>query len=287
MDVDLKEQGANLREIIKNEVNPETPLMIVHGSGVEPSDNISMLWEEFKPEELKKKEKEQITNPDEEKEKPKAKKEEKDDKNQKEKDDKDKEKEIKPRCVITTLNQDQWQNTRATLKDMAKVGGWVYVANTHLTLQSIPELEKTLDDIKLSNPHPNFKLIISTNPHPDYPISLLQRCNKITFELPKGIGNNMARLFDDLSKEPLLQENNPVNKYERMTSNNLSLLNLSTLLLCSTQFYWKEENIRDMDGQNSMISITVTLRYALIFFVPIANHMLILKISHGKQFKNL
>ena len=197
LDVDLKEQGANLREIIKNEVNPETPLMIVHGSGVEPSDNISMLWEEFKPEELKKKEKEQITNPDEEKEKPKAKKEEKDDKNQKEKDDKDKEKEIKPRCVITTLNQDQWQNTRATLKDMAKVGGWVYVANTHLTLQSIPELEKTLDDIKLSNPHPNFKLIISTNPHPDYPISLLQRCNKITFELPKGIGNNMARLFDD------------------------------------------------------------------------------------------
>ena len=53
------------------------------------------------------------------------------------------------------------------------------------------------------------------------------------------------------------------------------------------KFYWKEENIRDMDGQNSTISITVTLRYALIFFVPIANHMLILKISHGKQFKNL
>ena len=227
LDVDLKEQGANLREIIKNEVNPETPLMIVHGSGVEPSDNISMLWEEFKPEELKKKEQQQLTGQNEEEEKKgkqkgkdekeKEKEKEKEDKNakDKDKDKEDKEKEIKPRCVITTLNQDQWQNTRATLKDMAKVGGWVYVANTHLTLQSIPDLEKTLDDIKLSNPHPNFKLIISTNPHPNYPISLLQRCNKITFELPKGIGNNMARLFDDLSKETLPGDSNVINKYEK------------------------------------------------------------------------
>ena len=46
---------------------------------------------------------------------------------------------------------------------MAKVGGWVYIANTHLTLQGIPLFEKTMDDIKLSNPHPNFKIIISTS----------------------------------------------------------------------------------------------------------------------------
>ena len=214
LDVELKEQGSNLRDIVKNEVNPDTPLLIVHGSGVEPSDNIAMLWEEFKPEELKKKEKEMMNNTiNQDEDKPKPKPSDKDkDKTGKDK-DKD-EKEIKPRYVITTLNQDQWQNARATLIDMAKVGGWVYIANTHLTIQNIPLLEKTLDDIKLSSPHPNFKLIISTNSHPDYPISLLQRCNKITFELPKGIGNNMSRLFDDLSKEAL-PETSPSNKYEK------------------------------------------------------------------------
>ena len=99
---------------------------------------------------------------------------------------------------------------------MAKVGGWVYIANTHLTLQGIPQFEKTLDDIRASTPHPNFKIIISTNPHPNYPISLLQRCNKITFELPHGIGNNMALLFDDLSKENSNENTgNVISKYEK------------------------------------------------------------------------
>ena len=44
---------------------------------------------------------------------------------------KDEEEEIKPRCIITTLNQDQWLLTHQQLLDMAKVGGWIYVANIH------------------------------------------------------------------------------------------------------------------------------------------------------------
>ena len=53
LDVDLKEQGANLAEIITNEVTPDIPLLIVHGGGVEPSDNILQLWEELKPKDEK------------------------------------------------------------------------------------------------------------------------------------------------------------------------------------------------------------------------------------------
>ena len=224
LDVDLKEQGANLAEIITNEVTPDIPLLIVHGGGVEPSDNILQLWEELKPKDEKDKgkkdEEEEEDEPKDPKERKKREREKEKERREREKlrneKEKEDEKEIKPRCVVATLNQDQWPLTHSLLLDMAKVGGWVYIANTHLTLQGIPLFEKTMDDIKLSNPHPNFKIIISTNPHPDYPISLLQRCNKITFEQPNGIGNNMSLLFEELSKEAANEANTaPVNKYEK------------------------------------------------------------------------
>ena len=97
------------------------------------------------------------------------------------------------------------------IQESSKIGGWVYLANSHLTLQSIPSLEKALDDLK--DVHKDFRLIISTNPHPKYPISFLQRCEKITFEMPKGIGTNMARLFEDLQKEnPKLDSNERIDK---------------------------------------------------------------------------
>lgn len=38
------------------------------------------------------------------------------------------EEEIKPRSVIATLSQDSWPYTHNLLIDMAKVGGWVYLA---------------------------------------------------------------------------------------------------------------------------------------------------------------
>lgn len=46
-----------------------------------------------------------------------------------------------------------------------------------------------------------FRLWLSTNPHPKFPISILQRCVKITTEPPKGVKANMLRLFSNLPSE--------------------------------------------------------------------------------------
>jgi len=48
LEVNLKNPGINLKELIQKEINPDIPLLIVHGGGVEPSDNILQLWEEIK-----------------------------------------------------------------------------------------------------------------------------------------------------------------------------------------------------------------------------------------------
>lgn len=46
-----------------------------------------------------------------------------------------------------------------------------------------------------------FRLWLSTNPHPKFPISILQRCVKITTEPPKGLKANLSRLYSNLPKD--------------------------------------------------------------------------------------
>lgn len=209
--VDLRETPINLKDILLKDVNNYTPLLIIHGNGIDPSESLQKIWEveEKKEQEIKdkaiKESQSQINF--------------KDDKEKKEK-----------KFLITTLNQDQLVHTLSDLTENAKIGGWVYLANTHLTLQSIPQLEKTLDDLR--DVHKDFRLIISTNPHPKYPISFLQRCEKITFEMPKGIGTNMARLLDDLQKDNLKLEN-----YERVEKNDFKFSAFCKLVYSLCMFH--------------------------------------------------
>ncbi len=55
-----------------------------------------------------------------------------------------------------------------------------------------------IDDIFKKANNMSFRLFLSASPHPNFPISLLQRSLKITQEPPKGIKANMLRLFDNI-----------------------------------------------------------------------------------------
>lgn len=46
----------------------------------------------------------------------------------------------------------------------------------------------------------SFRLFLSAAPHPDFPISLLQRSQKLTQEPPRGIKANMVRLYSNKPK---------------------------------------------------------------------------------------
>jgi len=45
------------------------------------------------------------------------------------------------------------------------------------------------------NPHPEFRLWMTTEPHPAFPVILLQQSLKMTFESPPGIKKNLQRTY--------------------------------------------------------------------------------------------
>lgn len=80
-------------------------------------------------------------------------------------------------------------------------GHWVFLANCHLMTSWLPTLDKMIEGLENSKPHERFRLWLSSNPSPDFPISILQRGLKMTTEPPKGLRANLLRLYNGISEE--------------------------------------------------------------------------------------
>jgi len=83
-------------------------------------------------------------------------------------------------------------------------GSWVLLANCHLMLSWMPELENMVETYcsdPQRAPHPDFRLWLSSNPHPKFPITILQRGLKMTTEPPKGLRANLGVLYNTVSME--------------------------------------------------------------------------------------
>ena len=61
-------------------------------------------------------------------------------------------------------------------------GHWLMLQNCHLLVKWLKELEKVLE--KLAKPHPDFRLWLTTDPTPAFPIGILQRFLLVHLVLP-------------------------------------------------------------------------------------------------------
>lgn len=80
-------------------------------------------------------------------------------------------------------------------------GGWVLLQNCHLGLTFLQEVEATItkrDDIA-----PDFRLWITTEPHPKFPVGLLQKCIKIANEANQGVKASLKRSFNEITQDIL------------------------------------------------------------------------------------
>lgn len=80
-------------------------------------------------------------------------------------------------------------------------GQWLMYQNCHLLLSFIRQLEKHLE--KVTKPHPDFRLWLTTDPVATFPIGMLQRSLKVVTEPPNGLKLNLRNTYFKMRAQTL------------------------------------------------------------------------------------
>ncbi|XP_011310250.1 dynein heavy chain 10, axonemal [Fopius arisanus] len=97
------------------------------------------------------------------------------------------------RFQYLSLGQGQEKAAVQLLENATARGQWLMLQNCHLLLSFTRELEKRLEII--GKPHPDFRLWITTDPTPNFPIGILQQSLKIVTEPPNGLKLNLRNTY--------------------------------------------------------------------------------------------
>lgn len=108
----------------------------------------------------------------------------------------------KRQVLMISLGQGQEPAARKLLATGTASGDWVLLQNCHLGLGFMSEVEQWL--LKLEqDPAPTFRLWISAEPHPRFPIGLLQMSIKMTNEAPAGIKAGLKNSYAWINQDML------------------------------------------------------------------------------------
>jgi dynein heavy chain len=100
-----------------------------------------------------------------------------------------------------SMGQGQEITARRYVETGIANGSWVLLQNTHLGLKYLEELEVQIS--KLEEVEPEFRVWITAEPHPKFPIGLLQMSIKFTNEAPVGVKAGMKRSYAWITQDML------------------------------------------------------------------------------------
>ncbi|KAL0129655.1 hypothetical protein PUN28_001727 [Cardiocondyla obscurior] len=106
-------------------------------------------------------------------------------------------------CKCISMGQGQEVHARRLLCNAKAKGFWVLCQNCHLGLEFMAELVNFL--LEMEAPHSDFRVWLTTEPHKDFPVSLLQMSIKYTYEPPQGIRAGLLATYSGMNQEILDQ----------------------------------------------------------------------------------
>jgi dynein heavy chain len=105
------------------------------------------------------------------------------------------------RLKFLSLGQGQGPIALQYLDTAVVRGQWLMLQNCHLLPVWLKNLEKVLD--KIEKPHKDFRLWLTTEPVPTFPIGILQRSLKVVTEPPNGLKLNLRNTYYRLTEDVL------------------------------------------------------------------------------------
>lgn len=113
------------------------------------------------------------------------------------------------------MGQGQAERAKKKITNSRKEGQWVYLANIHLSPEFLKYLESLIETLTPENTSPRFRLFLSADPSPRFPVSILQNSLKVTTEPPKGIKKNMLKIYNNLVPDSFAEDEgvNDLKKY--------------------------------------------------------------------------
>eukprot|EP01135_Chromosphaera_perkinsii_P011757 Nk52_evm3s2496 gene=Nk52_evmTU3s2496 len=108
---------------------------------------------------------------------------------------------MKVPIISLSMGQGQEVHAKKILSKAMRAGGWVLLQNCHLCLNFVKDtidILKEHEDIERS-----FRLWMTTEPHINFPISLLHCSIKFTNETPQGVKAGLRRTFSSITPDML------------------------------------------------------------------------------------
>ncbi|KAM4616801.1 dynein axonemal heavy chain 10 [Polymixia lowei] len=106
------------------------------------------------------------------------------------------------RLKFLAMGQGQEKVALQLLETAVSRGQWLMLQNCHLLVKWLKELEKALE--RITKPHPDFRLWLTTDPIKDFPIGILQKSLKVVTEPPNGLKLNMRATYFKISHDILM-----------------------------------------------------------------------------------
>ncbi|XP_050528019.1 dynein axonemal heavy chain 8-like [Daktulosphaira vitifoliae] len=100
-----------------------------------------------------------------------------------------------------SMGQGQEIHARVLMENCNINGGWVLLQNCHLCLDYMQETYVYLITRAATTQHENFRVWITTEPHPKFPISLLQIAVHYTYEPPEGLRAGLKRTYNNMGQD--------------------------------------------------------------------------------------
>ena len=107
---------------------------------------------------------------------------------------------FKDSLASLSLGQGQGEIAEKAIKNAMTEGKWVLLQNCHLAPSFMLELERILENAE--NINKDFRIWLTSMPSNIFPVAILMKGIKMTYEPPRGLRNNLLRTYgtQDASK---------------------------------------------------------------------------------------